>query len=152
MLSNHNTQALPNRTPYSPSEYSTLPPYPPSVNNSNYETPFPNTYLRPLNNMDSVYETPPEPTEPTNPFNAQLTDILYLTPNGLPHFKIPTIKWKLSKRLNDMTSSLTQKTANEKPRKNELTDMTMKTTVKTPHRILPMKIGSDKTPRSYLPT
>ena len=42
-------------------------------------------------------------------------------------------------------SSLTQKTTNEKPRKNELTDTTTKTMVKTPHKTLPIKIGSDKT-------
>ena len=144
MLSNHNAQTPPNRTPSSPSEYSTLPPYPASVNDSNYKTPFPDTYPRPLNNVDSVYETPPEPIKPTNPFDAQLTDTPYLTPKGLPHFKILTVKQKLPKRLNDMISSLTQKTTNEKPRKNELTNMTMKTMMKPPHKTLSMKIGSDK--------
>ena len=92
-----------------------------------------------------MYETPPEPTKPTNSFDAQLTGTPYLTPKGLPHFKIWTVKWKVPKRLNDMISSLTQKTANEKPRKNELTDMTMNTMVKPPCKTLPMKTRSDKT-------
>ena len=76
VLSNHNAQTLPNRTPSLPSEYSTLPPHPASVSDSKYETPFPDTYLRPLNNVDSVYGTPPEPAEPTNPFDANYLTLI----------------------------------------------------------------------------
>ena len=69
MLSDDNAQTPLNRISSSPSEYSTLPPYPVSANNSMYETPFLNTYQEPLCNMDSVYETPPEPGKPDNSFD-----------------------------------------------------------------------------------
>ena len=70
MLSNDNTQTPPNRTSSSPSEYSTLPPYPALANDSIYKTPFPDMYPKPLHNVDSVYETPPEPATSNNSLDA----------------------------------------------------------------------------------
>ena len=63
MLSDDNTQIPRNRISSSPSEYNTLPPHLASANHSMYKTPFPNMYPKPLHNVDSVYETPPEPVE-----------------------------------------------------------------------------------------
>ena len=87
ILSNDNTQTPPNRVSSSPSEYSTLPPYPASANDSIYKTSFPNTHPKALHNVNSVYETLPEPAEPNNSFDTQPKDTPYLTPTGLPHFK-----------------------------------------------------------------
>ena len=55
------------KIPSSHLEYSTLPPYPGSVNDSTYETPFFATYPKQLSNMNSVYETPFE--QPANLFD-----------------------------------------------------------------------------------
>ena len=57
------------KIPSSHLEYSTLPPYPDSVNDSTYETPLSAAYPKPLSNMNSVYETPPE--QPANLFDIQ---------------------------------------------------------------------------------
>ena len=70
VLSDNNTQTPLNRISSSPSENSTLLPYPVSANDSMYETPFPDMYPEPLHNMDSVYETPPEPVKPDNSFDT----------------------------------------------------------------------------------
>ena len=78
------------KIPSSHSEYSTLPPYPDSVNDSTYETPLSTTFPKPLSNMNSVYETPPE--QPANPFDIRRTDTPYLTPRSLPHSSSMTVK------------------------------------------------------------
>ena len=57
--------------------------------------PLPDAYPKPLSNVNSVYETPPESTEFANPFDTQLTDTPYLTPTGLPclpHLNSLTVK------------------------------------------------------------
>ena len=87
--STNNIQTHPNRIPSSHSEYSTLSPYPDSVNDSTYETPLSTTYLKPLSNMNSVDETPPESN---NPLDIQLTNTPYLTPTSLTHPDSLTVK------------------------------------------------------------
>ena len=64
IVSNNNVNKQPNRIPSSHSDYSALPPYPDSVNDSTYKTPLSTAYPKPLSNINSVHETPPEPTNP----------------------------------------------------------------------------------------
>ena len=78
------------KIPSSHSEYRTLPPYPDSANDSAYETPLSATFPKPLSNMNSVYETPPE--QPANLFDIQRTDTPYLTPRSLHHSSSLTVK------------------------------------------------------------
>ena len=75
VTSTNNAYVSPNKIPSSFLEYSTLPPYPDSVNDSTYETPLPAAYPKTLSNVNSVYETPPESTELANPFDTRLTHL-----------------------------------------------------------------------------